>query len=717
MTHSEPRPTAVSRLNLSAAELETRLETALDAVLSSRRTVNDSARALSFLSGEQQQFVLRWIKIICATNAELGYRFVKLADHALGLMDLEDAEAWVIDALDVYDREGLYPGTSALAAIDTFAHSHRNRNRAARLAHERNVLERYLQGLSGRSMRVQPGDYPYTDTESVFLPEMLDQMTCNEDNRFLFKAMATQMWAMNRFGTFRRATPDSPSLKSRLNDFSHYANAKPLFYALENERLQACIARELPGLQREMSQRFKIDRRGGIWDLAVDALSRADTTVADTLVWLQHMLRERTSAPPTLPWQCQIDFDGAEKIGNERLEQDRTDLQRLIQELIEQMDRDDLDLESDPEAEIQLEFEQDGNGDTTDYELCLKGESLAIPIALRERIDSILQDLDSIPENWLSLDPEPTGEEDGNSAVDTDLPQTENQDPVFYYDEWDHQRSHYRKHWCTLYERQINPDSIGIVDQILARHHGLANDLKRAFELLRDERRILKRQPDGEDIDLDAVVDANTDHHLGREISNRLFCKTHRAERDIAVMFMVDLSGSTKGWIVDAERESLVLLCEALEVLGDRYGIYGFSGMTRKRCELFHIKRLDEPYNDQVKGRIAGMQPRDYTRMGVTIRHLSKLMESVEAKTRLLITLSDGKPDDYDGYRGDYGIEDTRQALIEARNMGIHPFCITIDKQGSDYLPHMYGAVNYTVVDDVRKLPKEVSAAYCRLTR
>ena len=83
----------------------------------------------------------------------------------------------------------------------------------------------------------------------------------------------------------------------------------------------------------------------------------------------------------------------------------------------------------------------------------------------------------------------------------------------------------------------------------------------------------------------------------------------------------------------------------------------------------------------------------------------------------MLITLSDGKPDDYDGYRGDYGIEDTRKALIEARNKGIHPFCITIDRQGSDYLPHMYGAVNYAVVDDVRKLPKEVSEVYCQLTR
>ncbi|MCP4195814.1 MAG: nitric oxide reductase activation protein, partial [Proteobacteria bacterium] len=99
-----------------------------------------------------------------------------------------------------------------------------------------------------------------------------------------------------------------------------------------------------------------------------------------------------------------------------------------------------------------------------------------------------------------------------------------------------------------------------------------------------------------------------------------------------------------------------------------------------------------------------------------TIRHLTRRLNEVPAKTRLLITLSDGKPDDYDGYRGEYGIEDTRQALIEAKRSGIHPFCITIDQQARDYLPHMYGAVNYTLVDDVRRLPIRVSNIYRRLT-
>jgi nitric oxide reductase NorD protein len=235
--------------------------------------------------------------------------------------------------------------------------------------------------------------------------------------------------------------------------------------------------------------------------------------------------------------------------------------------------------------------------------------------------------------------------------------------------------------------------------------------------LLRGEDKLLKKQQNGDDIDLDAVISAYADMRSGMELSERLLVKRHKAERGIAVMFMVDMSGSTKGWINDAERAALVMLCQALEVLGDRYAIYGFSGITRKRCEIYRIKRFDERYDDSVRCRIAGILPQDYTRMGVAIRHLTALLDAVDARTKLLITLSDGKPDDYsDNYRGEYGIEDTRQALIEARRSGIHPFCITIDREARDYLPRMYGTVNYTVIDDIARLPLKLADIYRRLT-
>jgi len=268
-----------------------------------------------------------------------------------------------------------------------------------------------------------------------------------------------------------------------------------------------------------------------------------------------------------------------------------------------------------------------------------------------------------------------------------------------------------------LRELDVHPSHDHFVDKALHKYRGLAMELRRTFEALHGEDKLLKKQPNGDDVDIDALVEAVADTHHGEEMTERLVARLHKLERNIAVMFMVDMSGSTKGWINDAEREALALLCESLETLGDRYAIYGFSGMTRKRCEVYQVKSFDDPYGEEVKARISGIRPRDYTRMGVTIRHLTQLLNEVEARTKLLITLSDGKPYDYDTYRGACGIADTRMAPIEAKRNDVHPFCITIDTEARDYLAHMYGAVNCAVIDDeVRKLPLKVSAIYRRLT-
>ena len=702
--------TPASRGGLNPSELESLLERLLDPVLSTRRSVSDAAGALAVRDGKTQQFVLHWLKIICATNAELGYRFVCTVDQALSSMDDQSVEAWAVNALDTYDAEGLYPASAALADVTTFARRRGSSGQAVRLDSERQLLERYLQGLSGRTMHIRDGQLASTDTQHIVLPGIVDSRPGRDDNRLLLKAMATQLWAMNRFGTFRRKTQDSPGLNDRLATFRDRNRAEQVFYALETERLNACIARELPGLGRQLSEQFSEDHVDATWQVAIDALASPRATVEDSLNWTRKITERQISAPARRPWQGSIDFTGLEEATRQRLDNDKDELQQLLQELIDKLAETDGINGEGGKIEIGLE---PSDAEPQNLEISINGQAVEMSGALRDKLDAILQDLESIPEDWLR------GVDEDAAAVEAEFEgePAASSDPVFYYDEWDFQRKHYRKNWCTLFERSIAEGAETDIDVILEKHHGVVVALKQAFERLRDDQRTLRRQPEGEDIDLDAIVDAHSDRLRGLELPDRLFMRTHRNERDIAVMFMVDLSGSTKGWIVDAEREALVLLCEALEVLGDRYGIYGFSGMTRKRCELIRIKQIGEPYNSTIRRRIAGIKPRDYTRMGVTIRHLTSLLAGVEARTRLLITLSDGKPDDYDGYRGDYGIEDTRQALIEARNEGIHPFCITIDRQGSDYLPHMYGAVNYTVVDDVKKLPREVSEVYWRLTR
>jgi nitric oxide reductase NorD protein len=223
------------------------------------------------------------------------------------------------------------------------------------------------------------------------------------------------------------------------------------------------------------------------------------------------------------------------------------------------------------------------------YRLRLDQELVTPPDDVVRLLDSIRQDLGEIPDDYLT----PSGDGGYRAATGTEAESQDIWHGVYhehgahFYNEWDHGRRHYRKNWCVLRERDVHPGDAGFVAATLAKYGLQVAQLKRTFEMLRGEDRPLKRQPGGDDIDLDAVIRAYADMRSGMELSDRLHVKRHKTERDLAVMFMVDMSGSTKGWINDAEREALVMLCEALEVLGDRYAIYGFSGITRKRCEVF----------------------------------------------------------------------------------------------------------------------------------
>jgi len=347
--------------------------------------------------------------------------------------------------------------------------------------------------------------------------------------------------------------------------------------------------------------------------------------------------------------------------------------------------------------------------------LTLDGPAAEMPEPLRSLAEEIVADLGHIPNDYIAAAQGLAGQA-APSQQAASTPAGNSLAAPLTYDEWDFRRNGFRKDWCRLIEKQLQPIKGTFVDTTLDKYHGLLRQLKKQFEMLRSSERFLKRQRDGDDIDLDGLIESISDMRAGKPASERLFIRLQRDERDIAVLFLVDMSSSTEGWINQALKEALILMGEALQVLGDRFAIYGFSGMRRLRSDFYLVKNFAEPYNQEIKGRIAAINPQEYTRMGPPLRHAVQLLQNVEAKVRLLVTLSDGKPEDYDDYKGEYAIEDTRHALIEAKAAGIHPFCITIDKQAHDYIGHMYGEVNYIFVDEVRKLPLRLPEIYRVLT-
>jgi nitric oxide reductase NorD protein len=240
----------------------------------------------------------------------------------------------------------------------------------------------------------------------------------------------------------------------------------------------------------------------------------------------------------------------------------------------------------------------------------------------------------------------------------------------------------------------------------------MLHEIRRRFELLRAQRVQKRKQPDGDDIDLQACMDSHADLRAGLPLSSRVYQTQRRSRRNMAILLLVDISGSTDSWItsgrrvIDVEREALLLVCIALEGLSEPYGVIAFSGEGPQSVVIRSVKRFDERYDNTVAQRIAGLEPEHYTRAGAAIRHASALLMREPVEHRLLIMLSDGKPNDIDEYDGRYGVEDMRQAVTETRLQGISPFCLTIDRQAADYLPFIFGPAHYALLSRPELLPK-----------
>jgi hypothetical protein len=348
------------------------------------------------------------------------------------------------------------------------------------------------------------------------------------------------------------------------------------------------------------------------------------------------------------------------------------------------------------------------------------------------------------------------GEEEGGGDGEDESADLPNEITWSYYPEWDFRASDYRPRWCRVGERIGDEGGLDYYDDTLQRHHGLVVETRRQFELMRPESfRRIKKLEDGEEIDLDRALEFIVDRRAGVGPLAQVYWRRNKVERDVAVAFLMDMSASTDEevekprvqerpdgnftgdprnyfqWlaerrsrmiadapkrIVDLEKESLVLIVEALEAIGDSYGIYGFSGYGRDNVEFHVIKDLAEKSSDKVRRRIDKIQPIRSTRMGPAIRHTIAKMDDYDAKVKILILVSDGRPQDH-GYGRDrtekeYAVHDTHQALLEAKRAGIVPFLITVDKEGHDYLGQMCSDVGYEVVDDIEQLPRRLTSLY-----
>jgi nitric oxide reductase NorD protein len=295
---------------------------------------------------------------------------------------------------------------------------------------------------------------------------------------------------------------------------------------------------------------------------------------------------------------------------------------------------------------------------------------------------------------------------------------------AFRYHEWDSGQGDYFQDHVLVREKQIVETQGSFYQDALSLHQGLIKQIRYSFELLKPEGlSILRRWREGDEFDYRALLDFAIERKSGITPSERIYMKRIKQVRDVSVLVLVDLSRSTANMVAGTdksvltiEKEAIVLLCEALRVVGDSFSIAGFSGTGRLGVDYYPIKEFHEGMSEKVIQRINAMQPLRSTRLGAAIRHASGKLEQLGSKVRLLLIIGDGFPND-NGYKQDYAIQDTRKALLEAQSKNLYAHSITVNIAGDSQLDNLYGKFHHNVISDVCELPDKLLQIYGNLTK
>jgi nitric oxide reductase NorD protein len=290
------------------------------------------------------------------------------------------------------------------------------------------------------------------------------------------------------------------------------------------------------------------------------------------------------------------------------------------------------------------------------------------------------------------------------------------------YPEWDFSKQGFTEPGSLVHVTDAEIGEASWARSVLQQHAREVQRAKRQFERLRSARQRLRRQTQGEELDLDACVEAMVDRRMRVAPSDRLYAHVRPGRRELAISLLLDLSGSTADVVVgdqrviDIERIAALIAMQAFDSLGDDYNVLAFSSSGSQNVQVRNIRAFGERGALDAQGRVSALEPHGTTRLGAAVRHAAATLMKHHAPHKLLLILTDGKPHDYDWYFTDYAVQDTRQAIMHARTEGIHPFCITVDAaEGETYLPEIFGSAGYRVVSAPAQLPNALLQAVQRM--
>ena len=286
-------------------------------------------------------------------------------------------------------------------------------------------------------------------------------------------------------------------------------------------------------------------------------------------------------------------------------------------------------------------------------------------------------------------------------------------------DEWDFQKKKYKKNYCTIYEETATETNEKYIAQTLETYKYVLVRLEKKLNNFYNKFIVVKKQKEGKELDLEAMVDRFCDIKNKKTPSENVFLSQRKRVKDIAILILTDTSLSTDGYvenrrILDIEKQSLILFGELLDKYQIDFEIATFSSKTRNNCNYTIYKSFNETWKAS-RSKIGAIQPTAYTRIGPAIRNAQEHLQKHTAKNKWLLLLTDGKPNDYDKYEGKYGIEDVKQAIRELNHKHIHVSALAIDANAKYYLPQMLGKGNFNIIQHPNHLPEALVDFYLKL--
>jgi nitric oxide reductase NorD protein len=750
----------------------------------------NSARHGSPLDAETLSLIKRVLRLtgeIAESDAESGLAAFRSSTAALKKVSLDQFEEWIETGL----REKYADSAKARRsyfALETRESNHFLHETRTGLPLEtiQGVLRIYVEGLTGKEVEVSPlsampQESRIGDGRTIYLPSSVTEFDDEEMNFRLYKVLAAHGAGQIEFETFAKDTTELKAAYSDLSGlFEATADQLDAFslagYIEDVQTGKAALSEE--ETSRELKKKVQKLPKNSDYKAVLKLFpeprlakkifgtmenARIDNRLRDTYRGLRKDLDLMKSILlKTRPYifdvpMHQVPFEllfqitlcgGATDDAKQFYGQIVSEIETVIESYLAIKNATVADslmatsrvynLFQNISAEDNQEADSDQNDEEHEYEFEDKNVSEAATEEQMKREDrpKKSQDIKDLFNAWNSLDDEGEPDDLGGAEAwsQNEMPEQalEPGDEAFSYDEWDRELNDYRVGWSRVIEKKVKQGDRNFVELARSRYRGVISSIRHQFQLMKPENLTrINREIDGEDYDLNAVIDYVVDRKADGLQSDRLYTKRLRRQRDVAVSILLDQSSSTARTItrnplqpytypgrriIEIEKEGLVLMSEALEAVGDIYSINGFTSEGRRNVKFYVVKDFNEKYSEAIEKRIGGITFQNNTRLGAAIRHATTKLLKQESRTKLLIILTDGRPYDHDYGDARYAREDVREALTEAKMTGITPFCITVDRESESELKDLYGDVGYTIIDDVLSLPERMPNIYRRLT-